>query len=357
MPDQRARSGVIRLFDAGSVEHERALQQLESVGCAVPECWRPTRSAITSDGDRRWWVSDGDAERPLGFMMRASHSRRVPWARIARVEYLGDPHFAARANEVAALIRQAVAEIGRVMRVEVRVFNRDPAIRSALTSALAAHGFTVAPKHALYRLTRAVSIAGSAEDVFERLPTNVRRRIRDALGAGLVIRYGATPSDVPRLLDLMQAAFARTRGRLQREKARQDLLIAIAAPAHRPLVTLERPNVSGPARIAAFALGAANGDHVTYIHGATERGGDLARLSLAYAPVWELMRWATEHGANWFDLGGIPPTTDPSHPLAGIAAFKRRFGGEDIEVATEMHCVINPGNTRLERLVGRLLPR
>jgi lipid II:glycine glycyltransferase (peptidoglycan interpeptide bridge formation enzyme) len=159
------------------------------------------------------------------------------------------------------------------------------------------------------------------------------------------------------MLELMEKAFSRTNGRPRLAPAQQDLLAAIDGPEFRPLITLERPDRTGLERIVAFALGAFNGDHVTYVHGAAERGGGLGRLPLAYAPVWELMRWAADRGATWFDLGGIPPTDDPNHPLAGIASFKRRFGGQDIEVASELHLTLSPLDTRIERAVGLLLPK
>lgn len=348
---------AIRLVADGAAEHRQALEALHALGCAIPECWRPRGDLGTRHGDKRYWVTSRDLSDPLGFGLRVSRSRRVPWARIVRVEHLGDPLLAERADETARLVKEAVESLGQVMRLEIRLFHREPAIRDTLAHALEREGVSLARRGLLYRLTNVVDLRSPAEELLAALPAAARKGIREPLNKGLVLGSAITGADVPRLLRLMQAAFSRTDGRLQSEVAEQDLQLAIADPAFRPIATLERPDRSGPDRIAAFALGTHNGDHVTYSHGAAERDGGLGRLPLGYAPVWALMQWGVEHGARWFDLGGIAPTDDPNHPLAGITEFKRRFGGADLEVASEMQLVLSDVNARIEKLVGQWLPK
>ncbi len=347
----------IRFHEDGTPGHLRALDALERAGCPVPEGWRARGPSPTPLDERRWWVSNDQHPSTLGFLLRVSQSRRVPWAQIARVDQLGGPCVDAFAPEIARLIHDAVTKVGRVMRAEVRVFHREAAARATHARALEAVGFQLASRYTLYRFTHALNIAGDSAAMLKALPSGTRQRIREPQRKGLVLRTTASVRDVPRLLALMDGAFSRTDGRLQRELAQRDLTLAVEAPTYRPLVTLEHAGGSGPERIVAFALGAHNGDHVTYMHGAAERGGGLGTVSLGYAPVWELVRWASEHGATWFDLGGVTTSEDPKHPMAGIAHFKRRFGGTDIEVATELQLTIRPMETRLERLVGSLLPQ
>jgi FemAB family len=47
---------------------------------------------------------------------------------------------------------------------------------------------------------------------------------------------------------------------------------------------------------------------------------------------WEAMRYFKARGLSWFDLGGVA-TLDPSD---GIYSFKRRFGGTEIRLGTEL---------------------
>lgn len=349
--------GGLRFHEDGTPGHLQALEAMERARCAVPESWRPRGPTAAPLDERRWWVSRDDRPAAFGFLLRVSQSRRVPWAQIARVDHLGGSCADRHAQEMADCIHDAVCRIGRVMRAEIRLFDRNADARALHVAALQRTGFAVTPHNTLYRVTRALDVHADADALFAALPSNTRQRIREPLKKGLVLRRGAALTDVPRLLDLMGEAFSRTDGHLQRELANRDLALAIEAPSHRPLITLEHPEQSGPERIVAFALGADNGDHVTYMHGASERGGGLGTVSLGYAAVWELVRWASAHEATWFDLGGVITSQDPAHPLAGITHFKRRFGGEDLEVATEMRLALRPLEARLEQMVGSLLSR
>ncbi|MBN1243953.1 MAG: peptidoglycan bridge formation glycyltransferase FemA/FemB family protein [Spirochaetales bacterium] len=63
-----------------------------------------------------------------------------------------------------------------------------------------------------------------------------------------------------------------------------------------------------------------------YLFGAS---GDAKRnLMPAYALQWTAMRAAREAGCVEYDFYGIPPTDDPSHPMAGLYRIKTGFGGE-----------------------------
>lgn len=46
------------------------------------------------------------------------------------------------------------------------------------------------------------------------------------------------------------------------------------------------------------------------------------------ALIWELIRYSKEQGKHWLDLYGIAPDDNPSHPWAGVSAFKASFGGK-----------------------------
>jgi lipid II:glycine glycyltransferase (peptidoglycan interpeptide bridge formation enzyme) len=58
------------------------------------------------------------------------------------------------------------------------------------------------------------------------------------------------------------------------------------------------------------------------------------RIAIAYPLVWDLMRWTTELGGAWFDLGGVTLGRggDPEDPLGGISDFKRFFSRDLAEV-------------------------
>jgi len=106
--------------------------------------------------------------------------------------------------------------------------------------------------------------------------------------------------------------------------------------------------------LVGFAIGRHHGDHVEYHTAASARLQDLGRLSLGYAPVWDLILWAKRSGAKWFDLGGITEARDGKiDPLAGVSDFKHRFSRIDTDIRTEM-ALYPPGfRPMLARSVSR----
>jgi lipid II:glycine glycyltransferase (peptidoglycan interpeptide bridge formation enzyme) len=64
----------------------------------------------------------------------------------------------------------------------------------------------------------------------------------------------------------------------------------------------------------------------TYLYGAS--GNRKRNLMPAYALQWKAMEAARKAGCTRYDLFGIPPADDPSHPMHGLYRFKTGFGGE-----------------------------
>jgi lipid II:glycine glycyltransferase (peptidoglycan interpeptide bridge formation enzyme) len=67
------------------------------------------------------------------------------------------------------------------------------------------------------------------------------------------------------------------------------------------------------------------GGDAVYLYGASS--DEKRNLMPAYALQWAAMRAAKSAGCRRYDLFGIPPSDDPSHPMAGLYRFKTGFGG------------------------------
>ena len=67
------------------------------------------------------------------------------------------------------------------------------------------------------------------------------------------------------------------------------------------------------------------GGRAWYLYGASS--GRRRNLMATYALQWRAVRMAVERGCREYDLFGIPPSDDPSHPMAGLFQFKTGFGG------------------------------
>lgn len=64
----------------------------------------------------------------------------------------------------------------------------------------------------------------------------------------------------------------------------------------------------------------------TYLYGASSSEGRNAMPT--YALQWKAMQLAKANGCTEYDLFGVAPRPDPSHPMYGLYKFKKGFGGE-----------------------------
>ena len=71
-----------------------------------------------------------------------------------------------------------------------------------------------------------------------------------------------------------------------------------------------------------------HGKYATYLYGASS--GNKRNLMPSHALQWKAIQDAKEAGCQYYDLFGIPPDSDPNHPMAGLYLFKTGFGGQII---------------------------
>jgi lipid II:glycine glycyltransferase (peptidoglycan interpeptide bridge formation enzyme) len=186
------------------------------------------------------------------------------------------------------------------------------------------------------------------DDVFTGFNQEWRRNIRKADKAGVVVREGDA-DDLP--------AFHR----VYVETAARDGFTP------RPLGYFERMwrvmRAEDPQRIRLFlaehegAVQAATtlvtvGTHAWYSYGASTTAGRDLRPSNAVQ--WAMIQAAHAAGAGIYDLRGISPTLDSTHPLFGLIRFKLGTGGEVAEYVGEFDL---PINALLHRAVTAYLER
>lgn len=63
-----------------------------------------------------------------------------------------------------------------------------------------------------------------------------------------------------------------------------------------------------------------------YLYGASAR--EHGRMMGPYGVQWCTMRMARDAGCRTYDMFGVPPNDDPSHPMHGLYRFKTGFGGQ-----------------------------
>jgi lipid II:glycine glycyltransferase (peptidoglycan interpeptide bridge formation enzyme) len=98
------------------------------------------------------------------------------------------------------------------------------------------------------------------------------------------------------------------------------------------------------------------GSEGVYLYGASS--GLHRNLMAPYALQWAAMKDARESGCRSYDLFGIPPSPDPSHPMAGLYRFKTGFAaGGIIHLPGSWDYPCRPLPARLYRIAEGLRKR
>ncbi|GHV02458.1 peptidoglycan bridge formation protein FemAB [Spirochaetia bacterium] len=91
---------------------------------------------------------------------------------------------------------------------------------------------------------------------------------------------------------------------------------------------LAEHSTEGSTEVLAAIVVLVRGRDAVYLYGASSSRN--RNLMAPYALQWKAMEDAKASGCTNYDLFGIPPNGDPSHPMAGLYLFKTGFGGRII---------------------------
>lgn len=309
------------------------------------------------DGSGSWFLRlrDGSGRCVFGCVVDVSRSRALPGHRILRVPRFGSGFskelLAPAVRELAAAARSR----GTTLRLRLEVFSRDPEVHEIVGSAGEDAGFTKARSPRSYRETAEIDLTPDLDDVFMSLHSTGRRHIRAVDKNPVAVRTVDDPSYGPRLDELLGETMNRTGGRYEPRDWAAMIDFCKRHPRDARLVGLFHEERQGPEALLAYAVGYNHGDHVQYSTAASTREDSL-NMPLAYGIAWDLIRWAREVGADWFDFGGITRGShdDPDDPRGGISDFKRYFTREIIEVGSEWVLEPHPLRARTARTVSGL---
>ncbi|MCL2601250.1 MAG: peptidoglycan bridge formation glycyltransferase FemA/FemB family protein [Treponema sp.] len=170
-----------------------------------------------------------------------------------------------------------------------------------------------------------VDLAPPMEDILARMKPKWRYNARLALKKGVTVRRAAA-EEMSVFYDLLK------------ETAERDGIAIHSAEYYRTL--LDRGKVAGGCAAADTRLYLAEhegdvlagivtlfrGREAVYLYGASS--GKKRSLMSPYALQVQAMQDAKDAGCAEYDLFGIAPSSDPSHPMAGLYRFKTGFGGK-----------------------------
>jgi len=200
-----------------------------------------------------------------------------------------------------------------------------------------------APTDYLPVSTLIVDLLGSEDELLARMHPRTRYRIRLAERHGVEVVEG-TLTDLNEWYAL-HCETARRHGLSVAERERFAAVLreradGTASPAHPRLLLARR----GGALLAGMVLVGA-GSRATYLYGASAREHRAAMGS--YALQWAAMRLVRAEGYRDYDMFGVSPGDDPTHPLHGLYRFKIGFGGRLVH---REGCWDFPLDARYERL-------
>jgi peptidoglycan pentaglycine glycine transferase (the first glycine) len=223
----------------------------------------------------------------------------------------------------------------------------EPEAGPELSEALSDLGHRPAPSlHPAQTLV--VPLAGE-DDMMASFKPKHRYNIRLGLKRGVTVEEGEDAEEVARQSD----ATAR----------RQGISLPQTAIYRRRLQLLEwcRTYVARyQGRAIAAILVARFDGRAYYLFGGSS--GESRELMPAYVLQWTAMRAAAAAGCRDYDLWGVPPEPDPTHPWHGLWQFKTGFGGELVRFCGAWDLVSSPlavglaeTPTRLARSVRRAM--
>lgn len=73
------------------------------------------------------------------------------------------------------------------------------------------------------------------------------------------------------------------------------------------------------------------------------------KLDASYTMHYEMIKYAIEHGFNYYNLYEIGDITNPNNKLENLFNYKKNFGGEVIELVGEYDLIIDPKYSNMAR--------
>jgi hypothetical protein len=341
-------------------ERARAEAALDDLAITIPLPQRAVWLRACGADDAIMVVARDRDDRPIAATgVNIASSRAMPGHRLYRVERMS----AAQREDVDDALLRGLVDVARrdasCLRVSVEVFERDDVRRTRLTRTLAEHGFARSFEKRSYERTLALELSPRADALLGGLAMKVRRNIREPAKRGLEIRRVTDPVLAPRLDALLRETYERTGGVAPHLPWSTVIEMSEREPQRSRISGLFDPTAAGPDTLLGYSWGVVHGDYVTYEAGGSTRRADLGRTPLAYAPLWDLIAWATTTPATWFDFGGVTAGSKAAadDPLGGISDFKRHFSQSVVDVGAEWVFEPRPVRSSIARAVSAVVRR
>ena len=192
---------------------------------------------------------------------------------------------------------------------------------------------------------------GSEEETLAAISRGTRYNIRLAAKRGVTVVEGRDAAELAR-----QAGASAARQSIRLPPASYYQLLLDQLPWARTYVAM----VEGEPVAAMLVVHFAGRGYYMF----SGSNGERRELKPVYAAKWAAIQGAIAAGCRDYDLWGVPPGPDKTHPWYGLWEFKAGFNGELVEyvgcwdlVLGELRHEVGEATERARRRLGRLLRR
>ncbi|WP_332761394.1 lipid II:glycine glycyltransferase FemX [Pseudarthrobacter sp.] len=208
--------------------------------------------------------------------------------------------------------------------VFVRIEPVSAGLEMPAAAELSRRGLQPAPVNQQPELSWIVDLEGDFKDVLAAMKPVNRNLYRNIHKKGVTFRASQDPDDIRILLNFLHMT-SRRNGFKPQSDAYLTQVAASLMPAG--AATLFIAELHGGPIAAALAYDSA--DTRTYAHAALD--DTHRKLSAGIPLLVTLMADAKDRGLKHVDLWGVAPADQPDHKWAGFTAFKKSFGGREVE--------------------------
>ncbi|MEG1553400.1 MAG: peptidoglycan bridge formation glycyltransferase FemA/FemB family protein [Rikenellaceae bacterium] len=167
-----------------------------------------------------------------------------------------------------------------------------------------------------------IDLNASEQEIMSRMKPKTRYNIGLAKRKGVEVRIG-TIDDLQIWYDLYVATAQRNGLHINDIKYFHSVFAAKMEKQNLPVhVKLLIASVDNVPLSAMFLL--ISSHRATYLYGASS---GMRNFMPTYAMQWEAIQIAKAYGCSEYDMFGVAPDAEPSHPMYGLYKFKKGFGG------------------------------
>lgn len=169
-----------------------------------------------------------------------------------------------------------------------------------------------------------LNLKNDSENLLGRMKPKTRYNIGLSERKGVTVRtVGIAQIDI--WYKLYQETAARNAIFLHDIEYFKAVLLAKAGSTQSPAEVLLLIAEANKTPMAAMFL-VITGSRGSYLYGASSTEG--RNLMATYALQWEAINIAKQRGCTEYDMFGVAPRPEPTHPMYGLYRFKSGFGGE-----------------------------